>query len=82
MRLHKGDATMTFKYKSGALTSSVEIIGLSQELKSQDSITYYGNKHFICESITYSQALGIASALNMFMNRLTQDYEIPNVIKE
>lgn len=86
MRLHKGITTMTFKYKEGALTCDVPIEGITDDLlktgTNQVNVAYYGNRYFICESITLEQAQTIAAGIVMFYNRLTADYEIPIIIKE
>lgn len=65
---------MTFKYKNGALTCDEEIIGFTQDIKTWQTVgsfdydsNYYGNRYFICESLSETQARNIASAIHVVM---------------
>lgn len=60
-----------FKYQGGALTVDCHIEGLTQTLGNDldntsgfmSSVEYYGNKYFICETISESAARKFAELL-------------------
>ena len=56
---------MKLKYKSGALTSDVEIPLVTQELLDDHAIDFYGNRYFVCETILESAARHFAELLSM-----------------
>jgi len=53
---------MTFKYKNGALTCDQALPVITDVLEAEN-VLYYGNTHFICESISYEAAGFIAHAI-------------------
>lgn len=69
---------MTFKYKNGALTCDEEIVingnVITQDMsfsgRYEESLEFYGNRYFLCETITKlaarEVALGIVSQLIYF----------------
>lgn len=55
---------MNFKYKAGALTCDKAINNITQDIsKEKDTMDFYGNPYFICETITINAARKIADLI-------------------
>lgn len=63
---------MIFKYKNTALTCDEEIVGFTTNIPSIniESQKYYGNKYFICESVSETQAKNIAQVICSQVNTI------------
>lgn len=65
-----------FRYRNnGTLMCSEHVDGLTQTLKREDEIKYYGGKFFICETITQKAAEMIAGTFGWPLDIESEEVE-------